>query len=44
MINFQLTGYENFRLGVPNRGIYQELLNSDQEIYGAGSKSTARAF
>lgn len=34
LINFQANSYENFRVGVPNKGIYQELFNSDQEIYG----------
>jgi 1,4-alpha-glucan branching enzyme len=34
LINFQANSYENFRLGVPYRGVYQEIFNSDQEIYG----------
>lgn len=34
LINFQAQGYEKFRLGVPCQGIYQEIFNSDQEIYG----------
>lgn len=34
LINFQGNSYENFRLGVPLKGTYQEIFNSDQEIYG----------
>ena len=34
LINFQANSYENFRLGVPHKGIYQEIFNSDQEMYG----------
>ena len=32
--NFTPVIYENFRVGVPFQGIYQEIFNSDQEIYG----------
>jgi alpha-1,4-glucan:alpha-1,4-glucan 6-glycosyltransferase len=38
LINFQPTSYEIFRLGVPNRGIYQEIFNSDQELFGGGNQ------
>ncbi|MDP4125600.1 MAG: 1,4-alpha-glucan branching protein GlgB [Bacillota bacterium] len=38
LINFQPINYENFRLGVPHKGIYLELMNSDQEIYGGGEQ------
>jgi 1,4-alpha-glucan branching enzyme len=34
LINFQDRSYDNFRLGVPCEGIYQEILNSDAELYG----------
>ena len=34
LINFQANSYENLRLGVPYKGIYQEIFNSDHEIYG----------
>ena len=34
LINFQANSYKNFRVGVPHAGSYQELFNSDQEIYG----------
>jgi len=34
LINLQPRSYENFRVGVPQKGIYQEIFNSDQEIYG----------
>ena len=34
IINFQVLSYENFRVGVPQAGIYQEIFNSDEEIYG----------
>ncbi|MBC2725237.1 1,4-alpha-glucan branching protein GlgB [Desulfosporosinus sp.] len=37
LINFQTNCYENFRLGVPKQGNYQELFNSDQEIYGGNN-------
>lgn len=32
--NFTPVIYENFRVGVPFKGVYQEIFNSDQEIYG----------
>ena len=38
LINFQTNSYENFRLGVPHAGIYQEIINSDQEIYGGNDQ------
>ncbi|AET67872.1 alpha-1,4-glucan:alpha-1,4-glucan 6-glycosyltransferase [Desulfosporosinus orientis DSM 765] len=34
LCNFQPQSYENFRIGVPRPGVYEELLNSDQEKYG----------
>jgi len=34
LINFNNTSYDNFRLGIPSKGIYREIFNSDQEIYG----------
>ena len=34
LINFQDHCYENFRLGVPKKGVYEEIFNSDMEIYG----------
>jgi len=37
LINFQLFNYENFRVGVPLKGIYKEIFNSDQEIYGGNN-------
>ncbi|KLU65472.1 1,4-alpha-glucan branching enzyme GlgB [Desulfosporosinus acididurans] len=37
IINFQPVAYGNFRLGVPRRGIYQELFNSDREIFGGSN-------
>ncbi|EHQ89323.1 1,4-alpha-glucan branching protein GlgB [Desulfosporosinus youngiae] len=37
LINFQTNRYENFRLGVPQKGLYQELFNSDQGIYGGNN-------
>lgn len=34
LINFQPVSYENFRIGVPQKGIYQEIFNSDAEAFG----------
>lgn len=34
IINFQVNRYEDFRVGVPHRGTYQEIFNSDQAVYG----------
>ena len=34
LVNFQPVSYENFRIGVPHRGIYQEVFNSDSIDYG----------
>ena len=34
LINFTPVVYEDYRLGVPEAGIYRELLNSDDERYG----------
>lgn len=38
VINFQPSYYESFRIGVPQKGIYQEVLNSDREIYGGSNQ------
>ena len=34
LINFCPVKYANFRIGVPRRGLYQEIFNSDQEKFG----------
>jgi 1,4-alpha-glucan branching enzyme len=36
--NFQPNSYENFRLGVPRQGIYQEIFNSDQKVFGGNDQ------
>jgi 1,4-alpha-glucan branching enzyme len=36
--NFSSNVYQNFRLGVPERGRWDELLNSDAKIYGGSGK------
>ena len=38
IINFQANRYENFRVGVPREGIYEEIFNSDQETYGGNDQ------
>ena len=38
LINFKPCCYENFRIRVPQKGIYQEVFNSDQEIYGGSNQ------
>ncbi|EGW40527.1 1,4-alpha-glucan branching protein GlgB [Desulfosporosinus sp. OT] len=38
LINFQPISYEKFRMGVPYEGIYQEIFNSEQEIYGGNDQ------
>ena len=35
--NFTPVPRENYRLGVPQKGFYQEVLNSDAEIYGGSN-------
>ncbi|MDA8221293.1 1,4-alpha-glucan branching protein GlgB [Desulfosporosinus sp.] len=37
VINFQPNSYINFRLGVPKKGFYQEIFNSDLSIYGGNN-------
>jgi len=37
VINFTPVVRDNYRLGVPEDGFYQEMLNSDAEIYGGGN-------
>ena len=34
LINFDVNARENFRMGVPEWGVYEELFNSDDERYG----------
>lgn len=34
--NFSASCRENYRIGVPNKGVWKEVLNSDAEIYGGG--------
>ena len=34
LINFDVNAREDFRLGVPKEGIYQEVFNSDEERFG----------
>ena len=36
-INFTPVPLQNYRLGVPAAGFYQELLNSDAAVYGGGN-------
>lgn len=38
VINFLPNCYDNFEIGVPQRGNYQEIFNSDQEIYGGSNQ------
>lgn len=33
VFNMQPVSYENFRIGVPEKGVYLELLNSEKDIY-----------
>ncbi|AFM40029.1 alpha-1,4-glucan:alpha-1,4-glucan 6-glycosyltransferase [Desulfosporosinus acidiphilus SJ4] len=37
VINFQPVSYRDFRIGIPQRGIYQELFNSDQDSFGGSN-------
>ncbi|MGI6231010.1 MAG: 1,4-alpha-glucan branching protein GlgB [Tractidigestivibacter sp.] len=34
LINFDVNAHEDFRLGMPEPGVYEELFNSDAEVYG----------
>ncbi|KJS48933.1 1,4-alpha-glucan branching protein GlgB [Desulfosporosinus sp. BICA1-9] len=44
LINLQPSCYENFRIGVPKQGVYQEIFNSDQEIYGGSNQLNSSAL
>lgn len=37
VLNFTPTPRRNYRIGVPTRGIYQEIFNSDSTYYGGGN-------
>ncbi|MDT8336726.1 MAG: 1,4-alpha-glucan branching protein GlgB [Candidatus Izemoplasmatales bacterium] len=37
VINMTPNAYPNFHIGVPEPGVYQEILNSDKEIYGGSN-------
>ncbi|MFM9912434.1 MAG: 1,4-alpha-glucan branching protein GlgB [Methylophilaceae bacterium] len=37
VLNFTPVPREGYRIGVPEAGIYKELLNSDSELYGGGN-------
>ena len=34
IFNFQPNSYENFRIGVPQKGVYREIFNSDSDVFG----------
>lgn len=34
LFNFLPCAYDNFRIGVPQAGVYREIMNSDQEAFG----------
>jgi 1,4-alpha-glucan branching enzyme len=36
--NFSSNVYQNFRLGVPERGRWEEILNSDAKVYGGSGQ------
>jgi len=37
VLNMTPNAYDNFLLGVPNAGVYEEIINSDKEIYGGSN-------
>lgn len=37
VMNMTPIAYENFRIGVPEKGQYEEILNSDKDIYGGSN-------
>ena len=39
MINFTPATYDNFRVGVPKKGMYKEVFNSDLAEYGGSGVS-----
>ena len=41
--NFSALTYENYRIGVPFRGTYKEIFNSDSSAYGGSGAVNARA-
>ena len=44
LCNFTPYYYERFRIGAPKEGVYQEIFNSDMEIYGGSGKKNAWAL
>ena len=37
VLNLTPLVHNNFRLGVPKKGVYKELINSDKDVYGGGN-------
>ena len=38
LLNFQPDTYREFKIGVPQPGIYQEIFNSDEEKFGGSGQ------
>ena len=41
LLNFEVNPYEEFRLGVPRPGIWEEVFNSDDQAYGGSGVTNA---
>lgn len=41
VVNFSHTNWEKYRIGVPHSGIYKEILNSDDTLFGGEGKVNA---
>ena len=39
LINFDVNAREGFRFGLPREGVYQEIFNSDDEVFGGSGVS-----
>ena len=42
LINFEVNPYEEYRLGVPKPGIYQEVFNTDEQEYGGSGVTNGK--
>lgn len=44
LLNFQTYDYDNYRVGVPQAGVYKEIFNTDREEFGGSGKRNLRTI